>query len=366
MTDTRSSKAIEAEIEKTRKRLEQRIDSLGTNLAPSHLVQQALATNPGTTQETVSAVIEKARTNPVSALLVGAGIAGLFLANQNEQSRATSPVQPERDDYNSPHPMAPDLKEGATPEERIAHNAAVLEAQARSAVTGASAALSNATDSMSDTASAAVHSVKTAAAQTGDRLVSATQSVGSSAQRGVTDIRNATAQRGRAAYASAQAKTRKVPTQARIAGDRAMGWVKENPVPAGLLALAAGAAAASFFATSKASKPRTRTQAGQELYDLAERDAQLIPTATPAPTDPMPAPVPEMEAMPKPRKRAPRPKTASASKTGKAARSGKTTKNTTSSKSSEATDALNGSKALKRGTAVLGEAEADNSGSVTS
>ncbi|MEL7274388.1 MAG: hypothetical protein AAGK33_13245 [Pseudomonadota bacterium] len=351
MTETKSSKAIEAEIAQTRARIEQRFETMGADLTPTHLVTKALGTNPSNTQETVNAVIEKARTNPLSALLVGAGIAGLLLATKNEQRTAAAHAMPERDDYDLRDPMVHGFNEGATPEERIAHSAAHLDAQARGLVTNANAAAGEAGETVSTAARQAVHSAKqtvsNVVSQAGETVSKGAERAKAKAKQGFADMRAETSKRGRSAYASAQAKAKKAPTQARVVGDQAVGWVKENPVPAGLLALAAGATVASIFATSKASKPRARIGTGRELYEAAERDAQLIPSAAPAPTDVMPAPVEEMAPEPKARNRAATKKTTPKT-SAKAAKP---------KKPGPAKSKLNGSKAVRRATSVLGEAE---------
>ena len=254
----RDPDTIESEIERTRSRIEARLDALSSQFTPSNLMDRALGTDStNTEQDTFGLMVERARSNPYSALLIGAGLAGMVLNKPKPRpvvdprvaAPGTYPIEPYSDD----------------PAARIGHNIDTLETQASALSRDVSETVGDVVETVTSTVGSAVDSVKGAVA-------------------GVTGrVRNA-AYRGEAAYAdtrrSAAARAsewneyaREAPVRARAGADFAVDWMRTNPLPTGLFALAAGAAVASLFAAGRADTPRSRAASAEELHARAEAEA---------------------------------------------------------------------------------------------
>lgn len=86
--DTTDTDKIERDLAQTRARMDRRLDELGGQLAPSKLVNDALAhVTGGDGADFAQTLIAKAKSNPLPAVLTAVGIAWLMASNQNKQDR---------------------------------------------------------------------------------------------------------------------------------------------------------------------------------------------------------------------------------------------------------------------------------------
>lgn len=89
--DTTDTDKIERDLAQTRARMDRRLDELGGQLAPSKLVNDALAhVTGGDGADFAQTLIAKAKSNPLPAVLTAVGIAWLMASNQNKQDRAAT------------------------------------------------------------------------------------------------------------------------------------------------------------------------------------------------------------------------------------------------------------------------------------
>ena len=379
---TRKPSEIQAEIEATRRRLEQRLDNLGHDLHPTNLVSSALGTGDGTqdTSEMLAAVAHRAKQNPLGTGLIVAGLAAMFFGRNSAdqgalERRAYDPAYAPNRVYANPAYGAPYDRnlptydgEGGRPRlpgdpaDRVAEDIHALKAQTGALRDRASARAQD----LSDQAEAAMDSVKETISDTVDSV----RDTVSSAYASVTGSAEEMSREARIRAEQARYQARRSPVVAKARAEQAIDWVRENPVPSGLMALALGATVASFLAPK--SQPRSRADAARRLHEEARaEELRPMPVATPVAT---PATAMTAAAGKATKKKAPtRARSTAASTTKAAARTAKpkTTRAkaassargaTTSQVSAAASRAtatttgrsLNGSDALQRSTAVLG------------
>ncbi|EFL88627.1 DUF3618 domain-containing protein [Ahrensia sp. R2A130] len=225
MTDHRNTEMIEDEIDRTRARIEARLTDIGNDLSPSRLLGNAVGLDAETSSRALSTVVAKSRENPLSALMVGIGVAG-FLFGRQRNPAATS----------SAHTTQPAAPVSADPSQRFAENAAALKEQV--------------SDGAYDLAASALEVRQDVASVARETTNRASEYVSETAQEFSDSVR-------------------RTPVMARSVTDDAMGWVKENPVPAGLFAIAAGAVVASLVS---AKKPTSRLSASRALHKASEEE----------------------------------------------------------------------------------------------
>ncbi|MEM8750643.1 MAG: DUF3618 domain-containing protein [Pseudomonadota bacterium] len=323
MTYHNNPEALEDEIEATRNRIESRLENLTESVAPSRLLDNALGSNAGSAGDSLNALITKAKSSPVSAALIGAGLVSLFLAEKNDRPR--SRYEPVDD------PHVHGFNDDASAEERLAHNAEALKIKARGIKTNAAASASDlaesatdnlkaAKDSVVDTVSSAKRKISEAAAASADRAAD----LGQAASTGLKKVSHS---------------TKKAPVRAKAGADHAIGWAKENPVPAGLMALAAGAGISALLTSRKTNRPSSALEASRSLHEEARSEEVSASN--------------EIFDDVQPIQKAEKPKAKAASKKKTAAKKRASTKKT-SSEPKAALSKMNGTKNLKRSTAVLG------------
>ncbi len=211
-----SPEYIEDQIAETRARFDRHASQLSTSLAPDRLFNDAIGARSDAPADTLDALVHAARSAPVSFLLAGVGLAGILMNNQKRTVTRDHPL-----------PVATD------PAERTGNHLHALKAQASSLADG----VGDAVDTLQDKAGALVSGATDTASGAGR---SASTYADSAYRSGVAGYKIS---RNHAAHYARHAPE----TGARMAGD-AGSWVRDNPVTAGLAALAVGAAAASFLA----------------------------------------------------------------------------------------------------------------------
>ena len=186
---THSPEMIEDEIERTRQRIDARLNRLGDQLNPVNVVGGALGSRSNDPGELIDAAISKARENPVGAALIGAGLASLFTGKPSLPNSISTPDA-----------------------EELKMKARVKKAQFSSTIDEVKSAVAAKSEQAADT-------------------------------------------------------VRRAPTLAKGKAEGAKDWVVENPIAAGLFAVAAGAAISSFFASRSTT---SRLEASKELHEAAE------------------------------------------------------------------------------------------------
>ncbi len=214
-----SPEYIEDRIAETRARFDRRATELSASLTPDRIVSEAIGSRSGSPADTLDALMHTAKSSPISFLLAGIGLAGIML------NKSTRPTMRERQ-----LPVATD------PAERTGDHIHALKAQASSFADDVSEAVGSIQEKASDLLSGASDG---AASATGSARET-TASYADAAYR--NSVAGYKVSRNRAAHLARHAPER----AAHIAGD-AGSWVRDNPIPVSLAALALGAAAASFI-----------------------------------------------------------------------------------------------------------------------
>ena len=266
----RTPDQIERDIEATRARMEARLEALSHDVAPATLLQNSLGANLNSPTETMNALYERARHNPLAAVLIGGGLAALYFG-----SRATDPVAERRAreaevDREVPGPATRDAAE------RVAYDIQALKGHARAVGEDVSAArarlgsqASAASTSASDTAASLSRSAEEARDYAAGTAASAAAAARDTYERTTSRVSSAyerASERVSEAYDEAADALSHAPTYARERVDYATSWVQENPIAAGLIGLAAGATVASVVAAAQSNKPRSRREATRQLY----------------------------------------------------------------------------------------------------
>jgi ElaB/YqjD/DUF883 family membrane-anchored ribosome-binding protein len=107
-TQNKQAEAIRSDIDDTRRRMDSTMDALGNRLRPKHLLDEVLGflrgnTNDGENRIThmrekltqscdtaMHSVIDSVKTNPMPALMIGAGVAWMIYSSRREGSREYS------------------------------------------------------------------------------------------------------------------------------------------------------------------------------------------------------------------------------------------------------------------------------------
>ena len=261
---------IEAEIEATRRRIEDRLNVIQGETAPSRLLEKGLGTDLSSPIDTASALLERAKHNPLGAGLIAAGLAALYF-NRNER-----PVERTDPAYRAevPGPATTDAAE------RVAYDIAALKGQANAIADDTRAAKDRLTSQVSSTAGAFRSDAERTSRDVSEAYADAKLSAMTKAEKAKFKAMSAAEQaklKAKWAYESASDTVsdwaddardafERAPTVMRERADYAGRWVQENPVTAGLIGLALGAAAASVFAAKRSNAPRSRAAATRDLY----------------------------------------------------------------------------------------------------
>jgi uncharacterized phage infection (PIP) family protein YhgE len=164
-----------------------------------------------------------------------------------------------------------DHNEGSDPAERIARKTAALNDWAgevrdglKSTATGVRTDLAEGAESLKHRATRTGETVKALA----EEGISAVEEGLSTVEEAASDVRARSREMAKEVERQAVSAGRQINEQinsTRERADAATNWVRDNPVPAGLVALAVGAAAASLFAARK------MTHNGDASYDAGQR-----------------------------------------------------------------------------------------------
>lgn len=239
----RGPEYIEDSIENTRARIEDGLGDLADQMSPSRMIGSLFNSNGDSPLEMAENLVQKARENPVPALMIGAGLAGLILGGRGMSTR-------NGDGEVTGGPDSARRAVSGDPAERIAENAAHLRKKA-----------SDVRDNIGETASELRETAKAGIASARDAATGAIESASSyAAQANEAVARKSSELRDRTGEMVSDASLRVETSknrmrhelrQTRVRADTAAAWVRENPIPAGLAALAVGAAAASLFSARR-------------------------------------------------------------------------------------------------------------------
>lgn len=315
---SRKPEEIEDDIDAIRARMEKRLQDLGQALDPMQIFGQVTGTQNTTGAETIGALVETAKRNPISAALLGAGMLGLFYSNRQ------APRDAELHNNEASAPLMSD-----DPAERMAARIDQLEAELRQARDDAKLQVETAKAQVKGKAAAAKNAVENVNETMGDSYDRAKERASSLLDDG---------------RESAVSAARRAPQRAKVQTEIIADWVKENPAPAGFMALAVGAVISSLFTARKAS---SRSEAGRGLYEEASNSVGASSTTAPVPSAKAP-------------KRASAKRKTTAKRATKAASTEAAAKNarTTKAKPAKASSKrLNGSKESERATVVLDKHE---------
>ncbi|MDF2370446.1 MAG: hypothetical protein P1V21_06570 [Rhizobiaceae bacterium] len=246
---TYRTEQIEDAIENTRSRIDSRLDQMGDTFSPAGFLSNLLGEDGQPASNIGASLVNKARENPFSALLVGAGLAGFFMAGR-ARSNGQQDVHPQR-------PLGEthvDPIVSGDPAERVGQRVHDLKNQAEGIRDGVADSVEDLNRAAKDGMDLARSAVRSSFDDVSDKV---TDMAGKTADA-VNQTSSQAKERGRdyadRLHSKANAAGRAVRKQAdrsRDGVETAANWVKDNPIPAGLMALAAGAAAASILAAKR-------------------------------------------------------------------------------------------------------------------
>ena len=240
--ESRDPDQLQDEIELLQNRMAERLDRVSSAFTPQNLIAQATGERNPDLFTTFDTVVDAARRNPMAAALIGAGLAQLVFANRPSRRYAPDPaaLEAERATYGV---------EGVTADgRRFAAGGALDDADHhlhRDDDPAARDPLLDGEERDIDEVESRVRRLQDRAAA---RLSAATHAMSRVYDEGRLRMRTGM-DRARHAFSSDDDPYVERPGP--------MDWVRENPVPIGLAALAAGALAAGYYTASRP-EPRTR------------------------------------------------------------------------------------------------------------
>nr|WP_306264082.1 hypothetical protein [Pararhizobium sp. IMCC3301] len=289
----RETEAIEDNIKRIQNRMSERVDHLTDDLSLSSIASRALGANGEKPGELVDAAINSVREHPIPAALIGIGLVGLLVSQKARpaQSAANVPVP-----YNA---SVAGARSNSDPADRVASHVADLSSEAGRI----KAAAGQKIDSVQNAARDAAGNARSYASEKADDLKQAYSSARSGIGAQSDRLKEQTREIGDTLAHQAESMKRHiedVPKQVRQSTTNAADWARENPVPVGLMALALGAAAASFFTAKKATESTDRpdnsypsrrpADAPYASASPVSAPAYAAPTPVKSSADPKPAP----------------------------------------------------------------------------
>ena len=160
------------------------------------------------------------------------------------------------DDTIDRHPIEPYSDD---PAERIAHNISALETQADDLRSDVSSTVG----SIVDTVTSAVDTVRGTASDVVDRVTGSAKRTSQDASSAYAQTRYRTEQ----VAGDVRRTMRDAPVRAKANAEYAADWIKENPLPSSLFALAVGATIATVFAAGNSHAPRRSTRVPDDTFD---------------------------------------------------------------------------------------------------
>ena len=231
---------LQDEIEHLQNRMAERLDRVTNAFTPQNLIAQATGERNPDLFTTLDTVVDTAKRNPLAAGLIGAGLVQLLMST--------------RDSSPEPDPRAAMMAAGEFGVEGMTADGQVHAASGREHVDelGREETEPNSMDGLEKR-------VKRLQDRAAVRLGAATDAL--------SDIYHGS--RGYVSNAYGRTRSTLVRTEREdgTVEPGAVDWVKENPIPIGLAALAAGALAAGYYT---ASRPAPR-------YSQVPRDRALVP-----------------------------------------------------------------------------------------
>ena len=252
--ESRDPDQLQDEIELLQNRMADRLDRVSSAFTPQNMIAQVTGEKNPDIFTTIDTVADAARRNPIAAGLIGAGMVALLF-----NSRKTLP---EPDPEVLARERAVYGVEGVTADGRRFAPSGVRGADGRVHPSDEAVGLHGDIGDPDvddrapepDSIDGVEHRVKRLQDRAAARL--------SAASHAVSDAYDEGRARVRSSYESARSRFSSDPNS-----PTAMDWVRENPVPLGLAALAAGAVAAGYYTASRPS-PRRRA---------IPRDHALVP-----------------------------------------------------------------------------------------
>ena len=281
---------LQDEIELLQNRMASRLDSVTSAFTPQNLIAQATGEKNPDVFTTIDTVADAARRNPIAASLIGAGLASLLFNSRKpayrpdperlERERAAYGVEGVRADgtrFSAAGVEGPDGRAHAADGTRVAHAAGV-----RSADIGDP----DLDDRSHDPDS--IEGVETRVRRLQDRAAARLDAATSA----MSDALDEGRARMRGTYDRARGLLSSDRHDDGYERPGAIDWVRENPVPIGLVALAAGAIAAGYYTASRP-EPRRRplprdralvvTDEDELGYDGLDDAPMPVSAAAPAP-----------------------------------------------------------------------------------
>lgn len=262
----RSTDEIEREIESDRTRLARTLSTLEHKLSINGMVEKAMESVTRDGGDLARSFGDSAKRNPLSLLLVGAGVASMFMGDRSGRRRDDDYGRDREhdrfgadgfDDFGARdlhgYRGRPSSDDGRGLSETLADKAAAARNGAAGLSSSARGAAGEAAGSIRDKASGAAESARGAASSAAGGVSDAASRAGDRASAAAGSVRDAARDGGRYAAdtfyegrealgSSLEAARRRAAHRARRASDQATDLFEDNPLMIGALAFAAGAA----------------------------------------------------------------------------------------------------------------------------
>ena len=278
---------LQDEIEVLQNRMAERLDRVTSAFTPQNLIAQVTGERNPDLFTTIDTVADAARRNPLAAGLIGAGLASLLMNRSSEPE--PRPVMPPRGEYGV---------EGISADGRLfaASGAEYVDDPQRFDTRDPYRdPLHDPRDPDSpynepQTMEGMEQSVRSLQDRAAARLSAATDALAGVYRGGRT--------RAQSAYDRTRGTFVRTERADGTVEPGAIDWVRENPVPIGLAALAMGALAAGYYTASKPEPRRAPLPRGRSLAlrdDLVSVEDEYLER-----TEPVPAPMPVSAVAPAP------------------------------------------------------------------
>lgn len=220
---------IEDDITETQERIGRRAEALRDGMRPGNLIQEFLPKN-GALSDSIDRVIDLAREKPLQSAVVGAGLVWLLASDGKSSS---------------------------------GHKESGYDASVGRRV-------GESVREFRKTAAETANSTK----QKADEFADAASRTGSNMRSAATGAAEATAERASELAGTTADTIGAAPGRIADVGRRGGSWMRENPIPAGLMCIAAGAAIASVVTarnTAAASNHDTREESDKVMSDESKK-----------------------------------------------------------------------------------------------
>ncbi|HMB47430.1 MAG TPA: hypothetical protein VKN63_04060 [Afifellaceae bacterium] len=249
----------EDEVNVIRERMAMRIDSIAEEFAPQSLLARATGKPDAGIGDAIDLTVDTIRRNPISAALIGAGIAGVILSRAADHARTEAANIPVGD------PNEPVGLEGVDASGRR-YSASGLISQTMNEK------LVERTNTMTESVKAKAENLKHQATETVTDAAETVREKASAAKEAAVENAELAGQKIKDTADEISRRTQAAGDTAVRKTEETKNWIKENPVATGLAVMAAGAAVGSVLTARRDGSAASDDDESLPAADAASAD----------------------------------------------------------------------------------------------